>query len=292
MFFVNFHYSAVSIHARVPAQILSGNGDQPDPRMAEVNVAVLANAARGKHVFFITHGFNVSYADGVRSLARFAARLALPENVLVVGVLWPGDFYIPVVNYPAASVPAMESGAALGDLCNKQFAGALSLSFFSHSLGARVVLEAVKALKNRKAHMLCISAGAVNDDCLTGEYKTVVGNTVHTYNLASAKDTVLQIAFPVGDLIGQLFVHDHSLFQEALGRHGPNPPAPSPTDPHQIPDVQGYDHGNYLASSAPAPVPPTNPNDPLDNALKWHRVCDFVGQAYNAALRPWPAPQQ
>jgi esterase/lipase superfamily enzyme len=154
MYFVNFHYSAVSIHARIPAQILSGDGDQSDPRLAEVQLAELAQKAQGRHVFFITHGFNVSYAEGARSLARFAKRLALPDGVLVVGVLWPGDFYIPVVNYPAASVPAMEAGAALGDMCNKAFGGALSLSFFSHSLGARVVLEAVKALSGRKARML------------------------------------------------------------------------------------------------------------------------------------------
>jgi alpha/beta hydrolase family protein DUF900 len=292
MYFVNFHYSAVSIHARTPPQILSGNGDQADPALAEVQLAELAGKARGKHVFFITHGFNVSYAEGVRSLARFAARLAMPDGIMVVGVLWPGDFYIPAVNYPAASVPAMESGQSLGDICNSTFGGALSLSFFSHSLGARVVLEAVKRLKSRKAHMLCISAGAVNDDCLTGEYATVAGNATTLYNLASAKDTVLQIAFPVGDLIGQLFVHDHGAFQEALGRHGPNPAAPSPTDPHQIPDVQGYNHGNYLASSAPVPAAPAKPDDPLDNTLKWHRVCDFVGQAYNAALQPWPGPLQ
>jgi hypothetical protein len=291
MYFVNFHYGSVSIHARRPPQILSGNGDAAAPALIEVQAAELAQDVRGKHVLFVTHGFNVTYAEGVRSLARFAASLALPPNVKVVPVLWPGDFYVRGINYPIASVAAIDSGRGLAALCNGALAGkALGFSFMSHSLGARVVLEAVAGLAGR-ARMLCITAGAVNDDCLSpgGEYAAVAAKADHIYNLASLEDEVLRLAYPVGNLIGWIFAPHHGAFQQALGRGGPRPPALPPTDPHQIPDVQAYDHGNYLASSqthAPVPAPPPT----LDDTNKWQRVSAFVSQAYTAAIAPWPPP--
>ena len=291
MFFVNFHYGSVSIHARRPPQILSGNGDSASPALAEVQPAVLAQDVRGYHVLFVTHGFNVTYAEGVRSLARFAASLKLPPSVKVVPVLWPGDFYVRGINYPIASIAAMESGQGLAALCNSVLTGrALSYSFMSHSLGARVVLEAVAGLAGR-ARMLCITAGAVNDDCLSpkGEYARVAAKVDHIYNLASFEDQVLKLAYPVGDLIGQLFTSDHGAFQQALGRRGPNPSALPPTDPHQIPDAQDYDHGNYLASSVAAPPVPAAPPT-LDSTNKWLRVSAFVSQAYSTSIAPWPPP--
>jgi hypothetical protein len=288
MYFLNYHYGSVSIHARKEAQILVGDGDAANPALRETIPAEFINDARAHHVLFITHGFNVSYAEGARSLGRLGKALAQPENVLVVGVLWPGDFYIPAVNYPAASIPAMESGQALAALCNASLRGASSLSFVSHSLGARVVLEAVAGLTNRKARFLCVTAGAVNDDCLTTEYARAVTNTEpnSVYTMASVNDEVLRLAYPVGDLIGQLLADDHGLFQEALGRHGPNPAAPA--YPLQIPGRQGYGHHNYLPSSAqtlPAPSP-----DPLADQNKWVRVRDFIVQAYGGKPNAWPPP--
>jgi hypothetical protein len=287
MYFVNFHYGSVSLHARTPPQILRGNGDLPDPAMWEVPLAELVQKTAGRHVLFLTHGFNVSYAEGARSLARLAGALPFGDQVMIVPVLWPGDFYVPAVNYPAASVGAIGAGQALGDLCNAWLAKATTLSFVSHSLGARVVLEAVGRLKGRRARMLCVTAGAVNDDCLTTEYADAVTNAEHVYTVASAKDRVLQLAYPVGDLIGQIFTPDHGLYQEALGRHGPSPAAP--VYPQQIPCDQDYDHGNYLPSSKPN-VPPPASADPLDKANKWKRVRDFIQQAYGGAPQAWPVP--
>jgi hypothetical protein len=287
-YFVNFHYDSVSIHARNPPVILYGDGDAADPAFRPASAAELGIAARGKNVLFVTHGFNVPYINGVRSLGRLVSRIAPGSDALVVAVLWPGDFYVPAVNYPQASVPAMESGQGLAALCNASLGGALSLSFASHSLGARVVLEAVKGLKGR-ARMLCVTAGAVNDDCLTGEYAMVPKKTDAVYTLASVNDWVLQIAYPAGDLIGQLFTSDHGAFQEALGRHGPQPRAPAPVTPWQIPDTQDYGHLDYMPSSEKT-FPPAPAAPPLSGDNRWTRVGDFIAEAFKAATMSWPNP--
>lgn len=285
MYFINFHYGSVSIRARRPAQILFGNGDAANPVLREVQLFELASAVKAKHVLFVTHGFNVSYAEGARSLARLAANLQLGANVLVIGVLWPGDFFIPAINYPEAAVPAIEAGQTLGDLCNASLNGAASVSFVSHSLGARVVLEAVERLNGRKARMLCLAAGAVNDDCLTVEYAAAPAKTLATYTLASVNDRVLQLAFPIGDLIGEILVDDHSPFHEALGRHGPRPAAPPPADPIQIPDSQDYGHHNYLPPSTSTYSPPAAP-PPLTDCNKWLQVRDFIERAFDDSAGP------
>ena len=107
---------------------------------------------KGKDVLLATHGFNVNQQRGVNSLGRLGDRLAQSpsaQNEFFIGVLWPGDWWIPVVNYPAEASDAVESGRRLATVCNKHLTLARSLSFISHSLGARVILEAVKGLVPR-----------------------------------------------------------------------------------------------------------------------------------------------
>ena len=48
-----------------------------------------------------------------------------------MGVLWPGDAWIPVVNYPFEGNDARNSGNNLADYCNTELGSALSLSFVS-----------------------------------------------------------------------------------------------------------------------------------------------------------------
>ena len=111
----------------------------------------------GKDVVLVTHGFNVSYVSGLRSLARLEQALHLGPQVQFLGVLWPGDWVVPAINYPFAINVARHAGTKLGGFCNQWLANARSLSFVSHSLGARVILEAVQAL-HRRTRMLCVTA--------------------------------------------------------------------------------------------------------------------------------------
>src|SRR5579859_7694367 len=68
--------------------------------LRSVGWAELASLSGGKNVVFATHGFNVSYDEGVRCLARLEPLLGLTGSDLFLGILWPGDWWLPVVNYP------------------------------------------------------------------------------------------------------------------------------------------------------------------------------------------------
>ena len=183
----------------------------------------LVARAAGRDVLFATHGFNVNFEEGARSLGRLETMLNLPQSVLFVAVLWPGDYWIPVVNYPFEGGDAKDSGRRLARFCNRRLGKARSFSFITHSLGARVALEAVKTL-GRKAHSVCLTAAAVDDNCLSAEYSVAFSNADIISVLASRKDRVLQLAYPVGDPIADIINLRQSPFRAALGRRGPPEP--------------------------------------------------------------------
>src|SRR3954467_7176423 len=97
----------------------------------------------GRDVVLAIHGFNVPRPHGVGSLGALEAELRLPPNFRFFGVLWPGDFWLPVVDYPWEAAHAVTSGQKLATYANDQFGTASSISFISHSLGGRVLLEAL-----------------------------------------------------------------------------------------------------------------------------------------------------
>jgi hypothetical protein len=302
-YFLNYHYDGWSVHARDEPMVLFGEGDADTPSMAARSIANLTVDVAGKDVLFVTHGFNVTYVAGLRSLSRFAARLKLDGDAIVIGVLWPGDFRVPftttsaiALNYPAASTGAVEAGQRLGDLCNTALAGARSVSFVSHSLGARVVMEAVGRLRV-KARLLCVTAGAVNDDCLTGQYAAAAEQAVTTRTLSSTKDWVLQVLFRIGDPVSQLLdnlpgrlgTDDHALDAMALGRLGPHPAKPPPVYAAQIAESDNYGHHNYLAPSTQGYAPPP-PGAALGDSEKWFEVADFVSGVLAGNMPSWPPP--
>lgn len=104
-------------------------------------------------------------------------------------------------------------------------------------------------------------AGAVNDDCLTGEFASVPGKVESISLLASKEDEVLRWAFPIGDFVSELVDHDHPWWESALGRSGPRQRPDHYQGPCQIPDQWKFGHGNYLQDNPPAPAvipPPTD----------------------------------
>jgi hypothetical protein len=247
-----------------------------------VGALELAALAAGKNILFATHGFNVSQAHGVRSLGQLEPQLALTSSDLYVAVLWPGDFWIPAVNYPFEGDTAMACGRKLARYCDGPLAAAQSFSFVSHSLGARLVLEAVKRLK-RRARLVCLTAAAINRDCLATEYAAAASNAVAIAILASHADLTLKLAYPVGDVIAELLHEDHGLFLPALGLGGPPVPvAPPVKAPWQIADPAAYDHLDYLP-----------PGDAIESAAtlanaKWPRVAAFIRTAFKGEPQAWP----
>ena len=214
-------------------------------------VSEFESRTRGKSVVLATHGFNVNSEDGVDALGKWDALCALSGPYEYVGVLWPGDSrYLPVLDYPVEGSVALDSGRLLARFLNQHATGAASITLVSHSLGARTMLETVKNL-NRRVSLLILMAGAIEDDCLTHEYADAMKKVDQVNVVASRSDWVLQDAFPLGNLVGEILMHGHPYFRSALGRQGPHTVAG--LDARyllwQIPDGWNYVHGDYLPGS-------------------------------------------
>jgi esterase/lipase superfamily enzyme len=283
--FLNFRAQSVGGPVIDPYVLQGDPLAAPDPTqagLAAMGWPDVARLAQGKDVLFVAHGFNVNYVDGMLSAARLDQALGLGPDALFLGVLWPGDFWLPVVNYPFEGDVAIDCGRRLAKFCADWFADAASLSFASHSLGARVVLEAVKALQAPlKAKTVCVTAGAVNSDCLAAEYAAALANTAQNVtSLSSVGDHVLQLAFPLGDLVAVLLDDDHTPFTPALGYWGPKAPVPAGVRKTKIPPGLAYDHGNYMPPGAIAAG--DQPDD------RWRNVAQFIRNAFLGQPQAWP----
>ncbi len=227
------------------------------PSQAPVMEAQLIAQCKGKHVLIATHGFNVPGAAGTDNLTRWEALLTLPANAVYIGYLWPGDsVWLHALIYPEAAKVAMDAGDRLAAWLNTNLSAAASVSFVSHSLGARVVLEAIKGVKGLTVRRLLLMAGAVDDTVLGGEFASAAKQVAKISNLSSHKDDVLKWAFPLGNPISGIFAEGHPFWHAAIGREGPknNPPAPAQLDVVcREPDAWNFGHGDYLPPS-PAPA--------------------------------------
>lgn len=251
----------------------------PSPTETRVDEAVAGAAVHGKHVVLAVHGFNVSYAKGIRSLALLERELNLTSDHAFFGVLWPGDWIINIINYPAEAKDAVESGRRIALLLNRRFRGAASFSFISHSLGARVLLEAVMGLAV-PARELCITAAAADDNCLAGPYAKVKRHAARTTVLSSKSDMTLKLAYPLGDFASDIFWRDKdSPWRTALGRKGPRPHEPPPVTPRQIPDGDKYDHGDYFPPSDGTPSPAN---------ARWRGAVKYMRRCLQGAPDTWP----
>lgn len=213
----------------------------------------LLAAVRGRHVLFATHGFNVNRADGVACLSNWDSILQLPQASAFVGLLWPGDsIWAHGLDYPAEPKVADHAGALLAAFIDANFQNVASVSFASHSLGARVVLSAIANLK-RPVRRLTLMAGAIDDNCLNGEFASAAAKVESISVLASRKDTVLSQLFPIGNFIAGILDAGHPWWHAAIGHRGPQQPWPANfRPPFEIPDGWNFNHGNYLQINQPA----------------------------------------
>lgn len=257
--YVNLRYGAVGGGLRTDPYLIEGDGTVATPRMKSLAQAEAARRVAGRTVVFAVHGFNVSYDSGLRSLGRLEAALraqGLPESFLVIGVLWPGDFVIPAINYPGEWRDAVKGGQALARFANTTLNSANAFCFLSHSLGGRLALEAVAGL-DRKATRVCLTAPATDNDCLEDPYDVSVANSEQLTYLASMKDMVLKLAYPVGDWAGDIFLgDDDGALRGALGRHGarwPRTRKPAAFG-FTVADQPAYGHGSYFPPGSPGQV--------------------------------------
>jgi hypothetical protein len=256
-------------------RVLEDDGLVDPLEMRYLGQALPADRIAGREVVFVTHGFNVSRRDGVHALARLERDLNLPSAFVLIGVLWPGDWWIPVVNYPAEAGDAVQCGRLLAKFVNSSLSLASAVSLVSHSLGGRLVLEAVKHL-DRPAREVCVLAAAADDDCLTSpQYDAARRNAQRISVLASRGDLVLRVAYPAGDFLSDIFFHDDdNPARKALGYHGPRPGAEHVLHA-QIPGRE-YNHGDYF--------PPSDLNKP--NGTQKPEA--FISEALLGVPHGWP----
>lgn len=262
--------------------VLQGDVTTDPLALRAVDTSMIGPMVDGNDVLFAVHGFNVSYEYGARSLGQLAAQIHPKPSEICFGVLWPGDFWIPVINYPFEGGVAIDCGRRLAAFCTRWLQKAQSISFVSHSLGARLVLEAVENL-DRPTRAVCLTAAAVNKDCLSTEYAAATANSSAVSILASHEDLVLGVAFRVADPLSELFDDDHTPFQPALGYGGPPTPSRPPViPPWQIPNAEDYGHGDYLPPGDAVQVNPQLPD------AKWLLPAGFMAHAYRGQPQTWP----
>jgi hypothetical protein len=167
-----------------------------------------------------------------------------------------------VLDYPIEGDEAMRSARVLASFLDGNLQGAVSLSFASHSLGARMVLETIRQLKRPiPIRRLTLMAGAIEDDCLTEEYRDAAAKVTSISVLASRSDAVLQWAFPVGNLARELISWRHPHWHGAIGRAGPSTTCTNLRAGWQIPTRWDYGHGDYIGDTSPHPRPLPPPVD-------------------------------
>ena len=232
---------------------------QPNPNPSAPLEPDLIQAIQGRDVLLGTHGFNVSRADGISYLNHWNEWLRLGANGFFVAVLWPGDArWIPVIDYPLEDNEAIRSGRLLAEYLTIKFKGANTLSFASHSLGARMVLETIRNLPDVNLKTITMMAGAIDDTCLSDQYKDVVPRMSQISVLASGRDDVLKWAFPAGNPVAGIVTRGEPYWRGALGRYGPNPPdQPSNLFKSPIlPDSWDFGHHSYIKCTGPVVGPP------------------------------------
>jgi hypothetical protein len=210
---------------------------------------------RGQNVLIGTHGFNVNRADGIACLSNWEGLLQLNRPSVFVGLLWPGDsIWAHGLDYPEEPRIANDAGLLIALFLDATFADAASISFASHSLGARLVLQTMSRM-NLPVRRAMLMAGAIEDNCLDKEFARAEAKVGKISVLASKKDEVLSGLFPLGNLIGGIIAEGHPWWHAALGHCGPSKPKPNNFEsPFEIPANWNYGHHDYLRIDPP-PVP-------------------------------------
>jgi len=235
---------------------------------------------RESKITFLLHGFNVNRQDGTDSLLRLANRLPSASDGAIVAVLWPGDHWVRAVSYPFEGNDADDSAAEMARFIDRVVRSGTPLFFVSHSLGARVVMETVSRLSGDRypIRQICLMAPAIDDSSVANpeKYRLAVATADRVAVLASRKDLVLTLAYPLGDFLQAFIFFWKDEVGLALGYHGPKPSGeniiPAQVYHVQIPDGKDSGHGDYVPSEPPSP--------------NQRSAADFANEVIQGADRP------
>ena len=185
----------------------------------ELDEMNLAQQMRGKHVLILVHGFRnplENVASAYQRLLKGLIDAKLMGNGgydLVLGFTWPG-FETPIGFFPAVPF-ANRSGGFLRSLIELASHNAKTVDIQTHSLGARVALQALAAGTEGFVDNLMLTAAAVDDESLEPgkEFNSALLHCRRCLVYHSDKDNTLKIGFTISSL------------DLALGLKGPEHPA-------------------------------------------------------------------
>lgn len=218
---------------------------------SELDEDNLAEQMIGRHVLLLIHGFrnplpNVAKAyQGLLKRLIEAGLISDQAYGLVLGFAWPG-FATPMGFFPALPA-ANRSASFFRNLLELASRNARTVDVQTHSLGARVALQALAGQTEGFVDNLLLTAPAVDDEALEAgyEFNGALVRCRRCIVYHSSRDTTLKFAFRVGDA---------PEFNRALGWKGPQHPD---VIRNKCPDVFVVDcrnvvrtHGGYRAADA------------------------------------------
>lgn len=280
--------------SNLPAAVLTVRAGNPVPEGTGVATEVttewplpgLPFVPTETTIIFI-HGYNNAHAEARYKYAIFRDLIHQGFGVTtpVVEFHWPGNRrwgFLSFLSYPTEIQAARDSGQRLADWI-AGLARNARLIAVTHSMGGRVLMEALNALRAQGAADrlvgACLMAGAVRvDEVADGALGPLAGEPMRWRVLFSSADKVLHYAFPVGQTAA-----GDGVFPSAVGRAG-EPLAKWDSIPSP-----GYDHSYYWFGGKPdkkdsddttkplaAPLPETAPTGRGDG-ISPRRVAEFLG---------------
>lgn len=280
----------------LPAAVLTVRAGSPAPEGTSVAPVVTTEWPLPGRPFVPTemtvlfiHGYNNAHAEARYKYAIFRDLIHKNFGVTtpVVEFHWPGNRrwgFLSFACYPLEIQAAIDSGVRLAEWI-KSLAGNVRLIAVTHSMGARVLVEAMNELRSAGAANrvvgACLMAAAVRvDQVANGTLGPCPGETMRWRVLFSSADKVLHYAFPIGQTAG-----GDGVFPAAVGRAG------EPLTKWESLDSPGYDHSHYWFGGKPdkkdsddttqpltAPLHDTAPAAP-GGGLSPQRVAQFLGFA-------------
>ncbi len=213
----------------------------------EITEGDLADEVRDQHVLVLVHGYRNPLRNVASAYKKLETELQNRGLIgaghydLAVGFLWPG--FQTVAGFFAAVPWANRSAAHFRDFMKILNSHAHTVDVQTHSLGARVALQAQSFEHEIFVDNLMLTAPAVDDECPEPktEFNSALKSCRRCIVYHSSRDPVLKVAYRIGAI------------DRALGYKGPQHPK---VIDQQCPEVFVVDcsavvssHGGYRASS-------------------------------------------
>ncbi|PID27149.1 MAG: hypothetical protein CR982_06770 [Candidatus Cloacimonadota bacterium] len=172
----------------------------------EISMEELKVAISGKSVLILVHGYNKEAKGVYEAYKEIEGRT---NYDIVVGFLWTGEDH--AIEWYKAKRKANKSARFLKYILKKLWKANNNIDLMSHSLGARVTLNALKQSNSRIINNYFCTAGAVDNESLEqgGEFYDSRFKYNNIIIMHSKKDDVLKLSYTIAEL------------DIALGLHGP-----------------------------------------------------------------------